>query len=102
MAHIPGYNFYGDLPSSEGVIASIGEGQRAYIRAFSLYNKSAGSETYTLKINGRYWRSGTLAASESIELVGTEVMMLGESEGITGSTSNASSVDYIVSMILRV
>lgn len=102
MAHIPGYNFYGDLPASEGAIGSTGEGQRLFIRAFSLYNKSGGSETFTIKINGRFWRTETLAAGDSIELIGTEVMMLGESESITGYSSNASAVDYIVSTILRV
>lgn len=101
MAHTPGYNFYGDLPATDGTIASTSAGEWLYIRAFSLYNKSGGSETFTIKINGRFWRTETLAAGESAELIGPEVMMLGESESITGASSNAGAVDYIISTILR-
>lgn len=92
----------GQLADSEAAIYTVPENTKTYVRFLSLYNVSGSEQTITLWIrrNGgssRKWRRFVLNENEQADALGSAVLMLSAGDSIRAASTNASSVDYVIS-----
>lgn len=91
----------GQVASSKGTLYTVPASTVAYVSFFNIYNTNSSTQTVLVYINSsgtsRLWRRFELAENESADLLDQgQRLVLEAADLIEATTTNATSVDYVI------
>ncbi len=91
----------GQLPASKTTLYQVPSGSKAYFKAISLFNAGVATETVKLYVNHATGTSRRLPGVVLLTLESAvyEAFALEGGDLLEGETTNAASVDYIISVV---